>query len=186
MPTGWAVAIVVLWVAVIALAVVILGILRQITPVLERASAHSGGLGPGQQGPPVGDPLPRFSARDTAGDVVDEQSLRGQPSLLLFLSTGCGPCEQLAAEIRRSDLGELARQLIIITRPDGPRVLGIPEGLRVVTEESDEVTGPLAVIGLPFAVAVDAGGIVKGAQVPNTVAHLDHLAGLIQAGAPAA
>jgi hypothetical protein len=178
MPAGWAVAIVVLGVAIVVLAVVLLGILRQITPVLERAAAHQDGMGPGNQGPPVGDPIPHFSARDTAGELVDDQSLRGQPSLLLFLSVGCGPCEQLAAEIRRSDLGALAQQLIIITRPDGPRVLGIPAGLRVVTE-ADEVTGPLAVIGLPFAIAVDSDGIVKGAQVPNTVEHLDQMAGVL-------
>jgi methylamine dehydrogenase accessory protein MauD len=179
MPAGWAIAIVVLWVAVAGLAVVILGILRQITPVLERAAAQHGAMGPGNQGPPVGDPVPHFSARDTAGELVDEQSLRGQPALLLFLSVGCGPCEQLAAEIRRADLGVLARQLIIVTRPDGPRVLGIPEGLRVVTETSDEMTGPLAVIALPFAIAVDASGIVKGARVPNTVEHLDRMAAVL-------
>jgi methylamine dehydrogenase accessory protein MauD len=170
---------VVFWVAVVGLAVVVLGILRQITPVLERAAAHPGALGPGNQGPPVGDPIPHFSVRDTAGELVDEQSLRGQPALLLFLSVGCGPCEQLAAELRRADLGALARQLIIVTRPDGPRVLGIPDGLRVVTEASDEVTGPLAVMGLPFAIAVDANGIVKGAQVPNTVEHIDRMAAVL-------
>jgi methylamine dehydrogenase accessory protein MauD len=179
MPAGWAVATVVLWVAVIALAVVVLGILRQITPVLERAAAHPGAMGPGHQGPPVGDPVPHFSARDTAGEVVDEQSLRGQPALLLFLSIGCAPCEQLAAEIRRTDLGALASQLIIVTRPDGPRVLGIPAGLRVITESSEEVTGPLAVLGLPFAIAIDSTGIVKGAQVPNTVEHLNHVSAVL-------
>jgi methylamine dehydrogenase accessory protein MauD len=179
MPTGWAVAIVVLWVAVIALAVVMLGILRQITPVLERAAAHSQGMEPGIHGPPVGDPVPHFSARDTAGELVDDQTLRGQPALLLFLSIGCGPCEQLAAEIRQADLGALARQLIIVTPPDGPRILGIPVGLRVVTESSDEMTGPLAVNGLPFAVAIDSTGIVKKTQVPNTVEHLEHMSAVL-------
>jgi methylamine dehydrogenase accessory protein MauD len=179
MPTGWAVAIVALWVAVIALAVVMLGILRQITPVLERAATPSDAMGPGNQGPPVGNPVPHFSARDTAGELVDDQSLRGQPALLVFLSVGCAPCEQLAAEIRRTDLGPLARQLIIITRPDGPRILGIPAGLRVVTESSDEMTGPLAVIGLPFAIAIDSTGIVKGAQVPNAVEHLEHMSAVL-------
>jgi hypothetical protein len=136
-------------------------------------------MGLGNEGPPVGEPIPHFSARDTAGEVVDELSLRGQPALLVFLSVGCGPCEELAAEIRQADLGPLARQLIIVTRPDGPRVLGIPEGLRVVTETSDELTGPLAVMGLPFAIAVDASGIVKGARVPNTVEHLDDMAAVL-------
>jgi methylamine dehydrogenase accessory protein MauD len=177
MPAGWAVAIVVLWVAVLALAVVVLGILRQITPVLERAARA--GLGPDNQGPVVGDPVPHFSARDLAGEVVDEQSLRGQPVLLLFLSIGCGPCETLAAEIRRADLGDLARQLLVVTRPDGPRVLGIPAGLRVVIESEDEVTGPLSVIGLPFAIAIDATGVVKSAQVPNTVKHLTNMAAVL-------
>jgi thiol-disulfide isomerase/thioredoxin len=179
MPVGWAIAVVVLWVAVAALAVVVLGLSRQITPVLERVAAHQGGLGLGNQGPPVGDPVPHFAARDTAGELVDDQNLRGHPVLLLFLSTGCGPCEELAGEIRRADLGTLATQLIIVTRPDGPTVLGIPAGLRVVTESQNEVSDPLAVIGLPFAIAIDSNGIVKAAQMLNTIAHLDQMAAVL-------
>jgi methylamine dehydrogenase accessory protein MauD len=164
----------------LALAVVVLGILRQITPVLERAAAQMAALGPGHEGPPVGEQVPEFAARDTDGQLVSDQELRGRPFVLLFLSAGCGPCERLAAEIRRADLGALASQLIIIvTSPDAPRVLGIPAGLRIVTESSNEITNPLDIQGLPFAVAVDPGGTVQAAEVPSTVKHLDRLAAVL-------
>ena len=179
MPVGWAIAIVALWAATLALAVVVLGILRQVTPALERAATLLAGLGPGHEGPSVGEQVPEFAARDTDGELVSDQELRSRPYVLLFLSSGCGPCQQLAGEIRRADLGALPSQLIIVTTPDAPQALGLPAGLRVVTESSNEITGPLNIQGLPFAVAVDPGGTVRAADVPSTVKHLDNLAAVL-------
>jgi methylamine dehydrogenase accessory protein MauD len=179
MPIGWAIAIVVLWVAVLALVVVVLGVLRQVTPILERAAAYQGALSPASEGPQVGEQVPHFSARDTDGEFVGNEELRGRPVLLLFLSAGCAPCEQLATGMRRADLDALAKQLIIVTTRDVPRILGIPAGLRVVIESANEITDPLSVMGLPFAVAVDADGIVRAAEVPETVGHLEKLSAVV-------
>lgn len=176
MPVGWAVVIVVLCVAVVALSVVVIGLLRQVAPVLERAASAS--AGPALNlGPQVGEPAPEFTAVDLAGSPVTLDTLRGEPALLLFLSVGCGPCEDLAAEIRAtSDLGALTRQLIVVTEPAGPAALRLPAGLRVVAETGPgEITGPLNIFGWPYAVALTPDGVVRAAQTPNTIKHLNEL-----------
>ncbi len=176
MPIGWAIVIVVLWVAMLGLAVVVLGVLRQVTPILQQASRRNGPVDPGHQGPPVGERVPPFATRDNDGKLLDDQGLRGRPTMLLFLSSHCGPCGRLASEIRQAELGELARQLVIVTDAAGPQELGLPVGLRVVTEHSNEVSGALSVTGWPFVIAVDPDGIVRSTRVPNTLEHLEAVA----------
>jgi len=178
MPIGWAITVVVLCVAVVALAIVVLGLLRQVTPVLERAAEAQSGAAPPAMGPEVGRPLPHFAGTGPDGEITDEQ-LRGQPSVLLFLSTGCGPCQSLARELRTADLGSLTARLVVVTEPDGPRELALPADLRVVTQRASEVSDPLSVFGFPFAIAVDHDGVVKATHVPNTVQHLESLAAAI-------
>jgi methylamine dehydrogenase accessory protein MauD len=182
MPIGWAVTIVVLWLTVVALAVIVLGTLRQLAPVLERAVAAAAGLGSFDQGPAVGQELPRFTARDTVGEPADDQQLRGEPAILVFLSSGCGPCQQLAEEMRAAGVGALASQLIVVTSPEGSSSLELPAGLRVLAETANEVSSPMRVHGTPFAVAVDADGVVRATEVPNTLAQLDSLAAVVGMG----
>lgn len=178
MPIGWEVTVVVLCVAVAALAVVVLGLLRQVTPVLERA-ATAGGQPQLSMGPAKGSPLPEFTAAGTSGTVTATQ-LRGRPAVLLFLAPGCGPCEDLAYEMSRADLGHLADQLVIITGPgDAARTLGIPAHLLVLTEQDRQVSDALSVNGTPFAIAVDPDGIVRDTRVPNTITQLEDLAGVL-------
>lgn len=176
MPAAWAITVVVLCVAVVALAVVMLGLVRQITPVLERAA--EGAAAPDHHrmfGPAIGTTLPYFTAQGDGGEVTAEQ-LRGHPVVLLFLTKGCGPCKDLAEEMSRVGLDGLASNLVIVTSPGGPQELGIPAGLRILTEQDKEVSGPLSVVGTPFAIAVDPEGIVRAATVPNTMGQLQELA----------
>lgn len=182
MPLGWQIAVVVLWLALIAMAVVVLGVLRQVTTALEQA--QSGGHGhhpaPPGQGPPLGEQVPHFAAVDTAGLPVDDELVRGHPALLLFMHLGCAPCEELAREMGRSDMSRLAGQLIVVTDPGGARDLPIPAGIRVVAETGEEqITGPLQITGWPFAVVIDPAGLVQATSVPNTVAQLEDLAAVL-------
>jgi len=176
MPAGWAIAVVVLGVAVIVLMVVVLGLMRQVSPLLERlAAAEEIGQRLQAQGPAVGHLLPDFTALGPGGEVPASE-LRGRPAVLLFLSVGCGPCQTLAAELGRAEPGELASQLIVVTSQDGQRALGLPSDVMVLTERGREVSDRLSVIGTPFAVAVDPGGIVLATRNPNTLSQLSELA----------
>lgn len=181
MPIGWAVVVVILCVAVIVLSVIVLGLLRQITPVLERATGLVAALQ--NDGPPVGERVPDFTATGAEGEVT-AVSLRGQPSVLLFLSVGCGPCEQLAADLRGADLDELAGQLVVVTESNGPQELGLPATLQVLTEPNGEVSQALSVNGTPLAIAVDQEGIVRAVRVVNTLGQLKEIGTVAAAPAP--
>jgi hypothetical protein len=184
MPIGWAVTVVVLCVVVVVLSAILIGLMRQIAPVLERAAAADrAGVALQSQGPPVGQRIPDFAASGPDGTITAER-LHGQPAVLLFLSVGCGPCAKLADEMRGADLGELTDQLVIVTGPDGPRELGLPTGLRIATEAHREISEPLLVVGTPLAVALDAEAIVRSVRVTNTLEQLSDVAATVTGRAP--
>jgi methylamine dehydrogenase accessory protein MauD len=181
MPVGWAIAIVALWVAVIGLAVVILGVLRQVTPALEQAGGVIG-FNPSAQGPAIGSELPSFAARTADGEVIDDLQLRGKPTLLLFLSPGCGPCQGLAEEMSRKDIGELADEILVVTAEEGLTELGLPASVQVVAELSREVSDAVEIASTPFVLAVDPAGVVRAKRIPNTVKDLRSIAGVLGSG----
>lgn len=146
-----------------------LGLLRQITPVLERA-ASLGEFNP-ISGPAVGSQLPHFAAEGLGGLVTAEQ-LRGAPVLLLFLSVGCGPCHDLAEELNQAELGDLASQLVVVTSVGGVQELGLPAALRVLTENGNEVRNALSVMSSPLVIGVSPDGIVRSVDPVNTVEQL--------------
>jgi hypothetical protein len=177
MPLGWAILIVLLWLAVIALAVVVLGTLRQLTPLLERAAAQPPPRR-GEQGPSVGEQLPGLPALDRTGVPVAARP-PGRPGVFLLLSSSCGPCLELAAELGRADLNGLGDALTVVTDPDSIEALGLPPTIRVLTLPDGGSGEPLNVYGRPFAITADAAGVVRGKQLLNTVDQLTDLAGAV-------
>jgi hypothetical protein len=105
--------------------------------------------------------------------------LRGRAAVLLFLGAGCGPCHELAGQMRHADLGGLASQLIIVTSREGSKGLGIPADLRVLAEPNREVSDALSVFATPLAIALDPDGIVQKTQVPNRLDQLTDLAAVL-------
>jgi hypothetical protein len=175
MPIGWAIVIIVQWLVIIALAAVVLGVLRQVTPHLERA-AESPVRRLESQGPAVGSKLPPFIGGDGGGDILTAAEVLGRPAVLLFLSATCAPCVNLAGEMGASDLGELVNSLIVVIDPNDLGRLRPPTGLRVLTMPPSQVAEVFAVRGRPFAVTVDADGVVRATRWLNTVAQLRDLA----------
>ena len=190
MPVGWAIAIVVIAVAVLGLTVLMLGVLKQVTPLLESVNAHLEEVSarldaaPARQsrlslpGFSTGDPLPAFTARNSQGKVTNTDLL-GKPVILVFLSAGCGPCQLIGRQLGTEGVGDLADLLLIIAAEGEPAALGLPPDLPTLIEDNNEVKAALTLMGTPFAIAVDADGIVLGMFPPNSRADLDQLAALI-------
>jgi hypothetical protein len=173
--------IIVLWLAVISLAVVMIGILRQVTSQLELIAA--GQASPlANIGPAIGTKLPGFAGSDGSGNAVTDADLRGQPALLLFMASRCAPCRKLAEDMTATGLGQLASMLTIVTDPEGPDVLGLPAGPRIVFQTANEVSKALSIRATPFAVAVDESGIVRGKRGVNAVDALAILAASATSG----
>jgi hypothetical protein len=190
MPVGWAIAVVVIAVAVLGLTVLMLGVLRQVTPLLESVNAHLEEVNARLEtasasqykislpGFSTGDPLPAFTARNSHGKVTNTDLL-GKSVILTFLSAGCGPCQLIGRQLGTEGAGDLADRLLIIAAEGEPAALGLPPDLPTLIEDNHEVKAALTVMGTPFAIAVDAEGIVLGMTPPNSRADLDQLAALI-------
>lgn len=184
MPTGWIIVVVTLWLAVMVLSVLVIGLMRQVTAALEQATAVARPEKPESLvlGPRVGSALAPFMATDSSGEAIDEQWLRGEAALLVFLHSGCVPCQQIAKEMGQADLDAMPGRLIIVTDPDGPQALGLPPALRTLTESDRQVSDALMIKATPYAVAVDPEGVVRGAGV---VPSMERLAALAEQARPA-
>ncbi|MFZ2361452.1 MAG: TlpA disulfide reductase family protein [Anaerolineae bacterium] len=91
--------------------------------------------------PAIGHPAPQFSLPTLAGDAFDLADLRGQPVVLNFWASWCGPCRAEMPELQRlhERLGEA-----------GVVVLGVNQG-----ESPQTAAAFLQALGLDFPVALD-------------------------------
>jgi len=180
MPVGWAIVVVAQWIAIIALAAIVLGVLRQATHRLEQpAGSPRMADRLADQGPAVGSRLPPFTGRDDNGELLHAAQVLNGPTVLLFLSATCAPCVRLADELGASHLGEPGWSLIVVIDPGAHGTLQLPTRLRVLVMPVSEVAEVFAVRGRPFAVAADTEGIVRAKGGLNTVAQLTDLAGSV-------
>ena len=177
MPIGWVIMMIVLWIAFVVLAIVVLGILRQVIPVLEQVAVISA---PETVvlGPPIGTRLQSLPLPEAEAGAIEER-LRDCDAVLLFLTPGCGPCQLLADEMNQMDITGLVHHLIIVTTPDGPRELGIPTRLSILTEKDREISDPLSVAATPFAIAVSQDGVIRAVRTPHTVEQVTGLTSVI-------
>jgi hypothetical protein len=177
MPLGWTILIVALWLVVVALATTVIGLLRQLIPLVQQAgSGPAAGRATLFGGPPAGSRIPHFTAQTPDGYPADERHLLGSPTVIVFLSGSCGPCQQLAQQISNADLNGLLEQLVVVTDPSGHDDLALPDGLRLLIEPDRQVTRAFAVHGFPFAVAMDSAGTVRETLPVSTADQLASLA----------
>jgi len=179
----WIAAFLALWLLVLALALLQLGLLRRIAPVLEAAERQLHGGAVALSGLPAGAPLPDFAVETRDGEVVRASSLRGQETIWLLASPGCAPCEALAAELR--DAGEPALGVPLVAVADASGAgLRLPPGVVTLFQRDRAAAVALQADATPHAVAVDGDGVVVATTTPNTLDDLQALAALLTGGDP--
>jgi methylamine dehydrogenase accessory protein MauD len=168
---------VLLWIAVMVLAGVVLALMRQIGVLHERVAPAGALLGDG--GPRVGEPAPVLRLTDWSGEtrMVGGAEADGARSLLLFVSPTCPVCKTILSIVASMARSEKFRLLLA---SDGPRA----EHEAFVREYglasypyflSAELGLAYQVAKLPYAVLIDADGIVRGKGLVNTREHLESL-----------
>lgn len=138
-------ALILSWVAILLLALVVSGLIRQI-----HALSAGGGQRPGSLGPLPGAPAPGVDR--LAPD-------RRRPVVLLFLSADCRTCAEALDEAGRA--GPDGVPLRVLYAGAGPAVGDLP--LPVDTGQA-ELFERYDVIVTPFAVVVDRTGLVVSAE----------------------
>ena len=179
MTTALVVSTVLLWVAVVVLAGVVAALVRQIGVLYERV-APAGALMV-SRGPRVGEAAPVLTAEPLPGGarVVGGARADGLSTLVFFLSPSCPVCKQLLPALRSIARDEQT-WLEIVLASDGPRA----EHEAFVGRERLEtfayvLSTPLGITyevsKLPYAVLIDAAGIVRAKGLVNTREHLESL-----------
>ncbi|RIL06617.1 MAG: methylamine dehydrogenase accessory protein MauD [Proteobacteria bacterium] len=167
---------VLLWIAVLALGAVVVALVRQIGVLHERVRP-AGALAI-QTGPRVGEPAPVVEADDLAGaaHVVGAPVADGRDTLLFFLSPSCPVCKALLPV-----LAALARgaSLRVVLASDGARqeheAFAAREGIALPYLLSTPLGLSYRVGKLPWAVLIDADGVVRAQGLVNTREHLESL-----------
>jgi hypothetical protein len=178
----WIAAVLALWAVVVLLAVLVLGLLRRIAPVLEQAErATRAGLAmDADLGAPDGTTVPSFAVVDAAGRSVPFEDVGPADRVVLFVDADCPACGAVTAGLA-ADPATATLPLVVVTgrstppsRYDALAAIGVP----VVGQPDGAATTAFAQRAFPLAFAV-AGGTVVASAVPGSVADLERLAGLL-------
>ncbi len=169
----WLAAFVILWALVLLLALLVLGVLRRVVPLLDRLEEQQQTV-PGL-GLPAGTRVPAFEAHDREGDAVTADAIP-RPGIVLFIEPGCGPCEKLAEELR-SDAANLDGVPLVFVAPDTNegRELVPPAGF-VLLQSGHAISHAFQTSITPHAFLVDADGRLSEHTIPESVADLNLLA----------
>ena len=174
-----AVSNVLLWMAVLALLLIVLALIRQVGVLHERiAPAGALMLNKGLQ---VGERAPMIDVTDLEGRGlrIGEPRSDGRSTLLVFVSPTCPVCKSLLPVVRSGRRQE-AGWLDIILASDGE----IEQQRQFVRDQelSDMpfvVSAPLGIAyqvsRLPFAALVDASGTLRARGLVNSREHLESL-----------
>jgi methylamine dehydrogenase accessory protein MauD len=177
-----------LWLLVIALAVTVLALARQVGILHERI-APAGALMLGSS-LGVGDPAPELSLASLTGGDVQVGGVRedGRSTLLFFLSPICPVCDTLLPVLRSVRKGE-SKWLDVVLASDGDE----PEHRAFLDAKNLEAFPYLLsrdlgirfeVAKLPYAALIDEAGILRGKGLVNSREHLESLFEAMERGVP--
>ena len=161
----------------LVLAVLIFGLARQVGVLHERVAPM--GAMTSDRGPEVGELAPTLSAATLAGEpvTVGGPSSRGRSRLLLFVSPACPVCKKLLpiacslANAERLDVlligdGDVAEQRSMVQQLALDRFPYI---------NSPQVGIAFHVGKLPYAILIDAAGVIRAKGLVNNREHLESL-----------
>jgi methylamine dehydrogenase accessory protein MauD len=172
-------SVVLLWIVVIVLAGVVYALTRQIGVLYERV-APAGALMTGR-GVVVGEeaPVVRAERLDGASEMIGAAATDGRSTLVFFLSTTCPVCKTLIPALRSMAAAE-ASHLRIVLASDGDRAEHADfarrenlDGFAYVLSTQLGMTWQVA--KLPYAVLLDAAGVVRAHGIVNSREHLESL-----------
>lgn len=176
MSSAWIAAFVVTWVVFLAMATIVLGMLKRTASVLERAEAllvSQGGLG----GVTVGSVIRPFEACESDGTPVDSSDLIKIPTIVLFLEPGCGTCRQLVEQLDGvGDAIDGVPLVVVMDDTTAGHAYPFPAGLRVIYQPDGVVSRVFENIATPQAFVVDVGGFVMDRRAANSLAELRMMA----------
>ena len=134
-----------LWIGLVALVVIGAGLWLGLNPAASSHDNNAGGLEPA---PVAGHPAPDFTLKDIEGQTVNLSDFRGQPVIINFWATWCGPCRVEMPHLQAAYEAHQADGLVVL-------------GVNLTERDSPQmVPGFLEEFGLTFPVVLDESGSV--------------------------
>jgi methylamine dehydrogenase accessory protein MauD len=174
--SGWWIAsYIVLWFLVLALALLVLALARQLGTLHLRLGPR-GALEIDGEGPALGETAPPLEAVDVDGRPVTIGG-PGAEQLLLFVSPGCPVCREVVPSVRVvAHSGAMEAVVVADTEPNElPREIDARRFGAVMVARPD-IASTFRVPGTPYAVVLDRLGVV---QAKGTVNNLEQMEGLM-------
>jgi thiol-disulfide isomerase/thioredoxin len=173
----WIAGFVALWIGFLTLAVILLGLLRRMSPILERAEAQLGMHGGKGSfgGAPVASAVAPFQLVDAGGRTALSRESVEEPTLLLFVAPGCGPCEQILGGL--DGVGHRYEGVPFhVVVEEGEGEVEAPPGVSLLYERGRSASTAFQTIATPHAFVVDHGGLVLDQRIPGSVDDLRRMA----------
>jgi peroxiredoxin len=171
MTTPWIVAFVAQASLVVLLGLVVLGLLRRITPLIEESQEllttasrrlTIGGLPPGAT-------VPRFEADEIGGGNVTDEDLREEQSVVLFLDDGCAACERFVADLESGGVPDVHARLVVVSNVrEAAERLARSKRVTIVVDDERSVARAFESVVSPQAFVVDEQGMALTSGTPNT------------------
>ena len=170
------VAVVVLFVLVLALGVVVVALARQVGVLYERV-APAGALMV-NQAIEAGAPAPEIAVETLAGETRAVGGA-GRSQLLFFLAPDCPICKSLLPVLKSMQRAEPDTSITLLSDGETPEEHAsyvAEQGLGQFDYALSEIAGRAYGVGkLPYAVLIDKGGIVRSLGIVNSREHLESL-----------
>ena len=171
---------IVLWILIVALSLLVLALSRQVGILHERV-APAGALMP-TSGPKVGELAEEISLTSIQGQAltIGGASTAKLASFILFISPTCPVCKSLVPTAKSLVSSERHRMQLLFAS-DGDKLdqhqryakdLDLDDYAYVLSEALGRA---FEVSKLPFAVLIDADGILRGKGLVNTREHMESL-----------
>jgi methylamine dehydrogenase accessory protein MauD len=162
----------------LVLAILLFGLARQVGILHERVAPM--GAMTSDHGPAAGEMSPQVSATTLAGEniVVGGSSTRGLSRLLMFVSPTCPVCKKLLPIVRSFSTAEERIEIVLVGDGDVAEQLAMIKqyGLERVTYVNSPQVGMAFHVGkLPYAILIDAEGIIRAKGLVNNREHLESL-----------
>ena len=179
------ISVVLLWLAVLALGLLVWALSRQVGVLFERV-APMGALVT-DAGPAVGQPSPIFDLTGLQSEQVVIGGPQAQPTLLFFLAPTCPVCKKLIPILKHLARDEAsALRVVLASDGEGDHLQFMrDQGLQAMPYLlSTELGMRYRVSRLPYAVLMDRQGTVRAKGLVNSREQLDSLLNAQDMGNP--
>jgi methylamine dehydrogenase accessory protein MauD len=182
----WLISYIALWILVVAMAIIVLGLVRQLGVIHLRLGPEDNLLVT-RDGLELGSISPNFHATDVMSRKnITLEDLQGRQSVLIFVSPSCSPCQELLVDIKyfqKSKNGKI--NIIVISQSDFQTSMALAREhklkIPVIADSEGLISNLYQVRATPFAYRLDEECVVQRRGIVN---NMDGLESLLEEASP--